>query len=914
MGVLAVGALAVGVSVYAAPRADGTARGKTEASRLVTGASEHLQAVVDGGGVATGTAYVGIKNDYKGLDGSTQRLHFVFQLGGWGGAIETWQITTEAGLCGGKLVKPVVGCATTADCTAAMGTGSKCTAGVCDVAFQNGTSADFPHFGIMINACGQADLRCGSTIGAFEPGTPDDGRKWYGGDLILDVVGLRGNCQLCPRSDSASFLILEGNNEIPIKQFNCANIDVPLKKCCVLDPPSCTDSTTLAECNALGGLHLGGVCADGCIECTTPGAPAPIECGDGDPCTQDLCAVDQTCANPPIAGFNPATQCCKGGTIAAKADADPCTDDVCDGTGACANRPANSCGAPAHPFSALGTTCDDGNACRYDDVCDGAGLCEGLDANLVPCQDSADCLDATGGALECIDSFCFCTLSPALTVVIDPGDAVDPNCFDDGEKVMATIHVGASLDTIVGGEVAIVYDPACMTLNGGVITVAPFDQILFEQYAPGVVYAAVGSWTGGVANGNFDLMALSFTKKGGCAACDICFTDANPRHTRLTNSVGQVVTVQPECSKQIRGDGVLTLTTPPGGKYNTECDKPARDVNWATPTAADTCELTEFWCGGLWQNPYTGEIVDVGTIGVDPYTGGRFPIGAATFCCSAANDCGETQRGCWTVDINDRTSLEVDLQLSPTMAGQPGSDALTRCIKFEVFSNCSTAPIVFSETVSFGGLFELVGKSQSSVKIPTAGQFACITARDQLHTLRSCYTFGGDDCDANGVLHATFKGDPFFGGNWLIGGNLDGFKKGSATASLNAIDITDFGMFVSQFPAEYGTGNTDCNTAGPHADINGDGLVDMLDFTFISMNFLEDSKDCCCPGSAAEVAAPRGRLSVSVAELRASGMAEAAAADIDGNGFVNTDDITAFLNGQTPVKKGQARSRTGTLR
>jgi hypothetical protein len=286
--------------------------------------------------------------------------------------------------------------------------------------------------------------------------------------------------------------------------------------------------------------------------------------------------------------------------------------------------------------------------------------------------------------------------------------------------------------------------------------------------------------------------------------------------------------------------------------------------------------------------------------------GGLFPIGDATFCCNAANKCGETARGCWTVTVNDQTTLDVDLQLSPTMAGHPGDDSLTRCIKFEMYPNSLTAPLVFQEDVDFGGLWDLVGKSQTSVKITGAGQWNCITARDQLHTLRACYIFQDGDCDADGVLHATFKGDPFFGGNWLLGGNLDGFKKESATASLDVIDITDFGMFVADYPNDYGHGNTPCKTDGPHADINGDGLVDLFDFTFISMNFLESSKDCCGGATAARP----GRTSISVRELRADGQADLAKADLNHDGLVNMDDISLFLNGQTPTK-GPVRSRTG---
>ena len=54
-GIMALGALAFSVSVYGAPRADGArgpAKVKSQASRLVTGASTHLNTALTEGGVA----------------------------------------------------------------------------------------------------------------------------------------------------------------------------------------------------------------------------------------------------------------------------------------------------------------------------------------------------------------------------------------------------------------------------------------------------------------------------------------------------------------------------------------------------------------------------------------------------------------------------------------------------------------------------------------------------------------------------------------------------------------------------------------------------------------------------------------------------------------------------------------------
>jgi hypothetical protein len=278
------------------------------------------------------------------------------------------------------------------------------------------------------------------------------------------------------------------------------------------------------------------------------------------------------------------------------------------------------------------------------------------------------------------------------------------------------------------------------------------------------------------------------------------------------------------------------------------------------------------------------------------------------------------------VTVNDETSLEVEVQLSPTMKTKQG-DGVTRCIKFEVFNNCVQAPITFSRDLLFGGLLQLVGHFNGHVKIDGAVQPACITARDQLHTLRSCYTFGEGDCDANGVLHATFKQDPFFGGNWLIGGNLDGWKKDNPNASHDIIDILDFGSLVSQWLGQSAAtplgyfdsdgdglpdGNTPCGRyTGTHADINGDGFIDLLDFSFIAMNFLDNSKDCCCPGSAS-LGNTTGRTEITVRELREQGMSDLSVADLNADGKVNMADMAALMTGGRPNLKANDDGKDGS--
>jgi len=212
---------------------------------------------------------------------------------------------------------------------------------------------------------------------------------------------------------------------------------------------------------------------------------------------------------------------------------------------------------------------------------------------------------------------------------------------------------------------------------------------------------------------------------------------------------------------------------------------------------------------------------------------------------------------------------------------------LERCIEFAFFSSCVENPVRLEETITFGAPYNLPGRAEDLAFKITPGQYACVTARDPLHTLRSV-----SDMNIVGTTYvAAFKNDPFFGGNWLIGGNLNRDA---------VIDILDFGIYVTQTQSP-APRDTPCGSAAPHADINGDGFVDSLDFTFISLNYLSADKDSCCPGSTA--AAPEEPLTkVTLTELRRMGMGELAAADLNGDGVLDAGDITAYLSGERATK------------
>jgi len=230
----------------------------------------------------------------------------------------------------------------------------------------------------------------------------------------------------------------------------------------------------------------------------------------------------------------------------------------------------------------------------------------------------------------------------------------------------------------------------------------------------------------------------------------------------------------------------------------------------------------------------------------------------------------------------------VALQLSPSMARGP----LHRCIEFEFFSNCLEPPEIVRQVVEFGFPFNLPGRAHRvRVEVPP-GRYECVTARDPLHTLRSV-----SDISIMGLEYrARFEGDPFFSGNWLVGGNIDGNE---------IIDILDFGAFVSQY-LETLAPDTSCEETDFHGDFNGDRIVDQFDWSFIVHNFLETDKHSCCPEQ--QIASePQGIMEISLSDLGLMGLSELSAADLNGDGMLNLEDVEAFAEWERSTRKASPR-------
>lgn len=600
-------------------------------------------------------------------------------------------------------------------------------------------------------------------------------------------------------------------------------------------------------------------------------------CNDRNGCTSGDTCTNGTCVGEP--NFETGVQCCNPatGAIMLIDDGDGCTDDSCDA----------ATGTVTHSPGGEGNACNDGVLCTADDKCGADGVCRGQNLNTLPCDSHDDCL---GAGCDFQTGFCTCSDTPTLSLLVQPSALPGNGCHTVGSDIIVNAELGFSTKLVAGGNLLIGYDPAVLKFLGIVPGrlvdgASPFGMELFKQIDEvngRISYAVAVSLTDPGTNGPALMAQLRFKALTACQTDELCFLNGNPFTTRLSDTRGKPVTFTRRCSGVLVINGTPpALVCPPSVAVNADPTRTTATIRWAAPSATSQCD------GAL---PMVCSGVHTSGVNMSPFTGGGgvFPSGIAQFECHTFDSCGGPGTCAWTVEVRRQNAVEVDLELSPRMSTDPRLQPLTRCIEFQFFSNCVESPAVVRESIAFGLPFNLTAHAANvQIKAP-AGQFACVTARDPLHTLRSV----SDLVVADGKYHAVFKGDPFFGGNWLINGNLNGD---------DVIDILDFGTLLDQYLSQLPPDAT-CELAERNADINGDGLVDALDLSFIAMNFLDADKDSCCPDAVASLR--RAPLtSISVEEAAQRGVRNAARADLNGDGVIDLQDMAELMrSGRVPDK------------
>ncbi len=639
----------------------------------------------------------------------------------------------------------------------------------------------------------------------------------------------------------------------PKSEFRSALLEV-IHETCIADA-NCDDRDACTHEDSCVGGRCVGEPIEGCRVCV-----ADIDCDDQNPCIVDEC-VGGFCEWSPA--FDE-TQCCSPatGTIIPISDGDPCTDDTCN----------PETGNVQHVPGGVGQSCDDGLGCTVNDTCDGSGVCGGSDINQQACSTDADCQDA--GSCNQTTGFCSCTDSPSLCIRV----SAPPNtsCLPGNQLLSFPVQLGASEQSVAGGQFMIVYDPAKLKF----VDVVPGHQedpaSIFEvelteivDESSGTIFYSVAASGAGVGTKEPAVMAVvHFMPKVSCGLVDSpCFAPDEDKPTFLVNVRGSMVLPQTCCSDPF---SVVvdqpTLTCPQSITKNADASRASAVASWSKPKGSSTCDgnLT-LQCEGV--NP-AGEAIDALA-----QEGGRFAIGTSTFHCKASDSCGRQAECDWSVNVFDEHTVVVDVAISAPMTPL----LVSRCLELEFFVDCLHPPLVIQQPVLLGGLFNFPGITRFSLKIPAA-QYRCLTVRDPLHTLRSFTMLSVE----NNQFVAHFQGDPKLGGNWLENGDLNGD---------GIVDILDHTLFMNKYNTRQDP-NTTCE-GNTHADFNGDGIVDVNDLVFIERAFNHSDAGACCSFHAT-ASAPVTELSQD--QLSGMGLGNLLRFDVNQDNVLNYLDVVGFLN------------------
>jgi hypothetical protein len=296
--------------------------------------------------------------------------------------------------------------------------------------------------------------------------------------------------------------------------------------------------------------------------------------------------------------------------------------------------------------------------------------------------------------------------------------------------------------------------------------------------------------------------------------------------------------------------------------------------------------------------------------------GGPFPPGVTTIDCDGTTDaCNNVSECIFSVGNSGLNGLHVEVELSPTMDAGP----LVRGIEFSV-SDCgdiaNPTEVDVCADVTFGFPWNVPGHGVAQAKIPP-GNWMCIEAWDPLHTLNATCDVVCEDIPQKGsTWFASFKGSKDLSDtcHWLVNGNLNGDIH---------VDVLDYVTYLNCVATNPNPGaDTPCGTPMAHCDLNGDGLVSLLDFSFILVNLFNDAKagcDAVCFPSATPQSVTEAVESLDLDAFIAAGFDASLfeIADVDNDGDVDVPDMALYLQngGTTDVRdrviKG-SRSVRGT--
>jgi hypothetical protein len=230
----------------------------------------------------------------------------------------------------------------------------------------------------------------------------------------------------------------------------------------------------------------------------------------------------------------------------------------------------------------------------------------------------------------------------------------------------------------------------------------------------------------------------------------------------------------------------------------------------------------------------------------------HFPVGVTTVTWTATASTGHSLSRSQTYEVLDHQLMTVDIDL---VGGMSPTLAYTLPMRVRLDSG-----VTLTQPISFAGNNGAV----TDIQVPVASAYGCVTIKSATHTLTNT-------------------------GSVSIAGTKYAVSAPIALASGdsnddNIVDILDFGIFMG----DRGPGKN----ALSRSNFDHNPVVNNSDFSFITLNFLRSGTDC---GGNLTGRAPLER--VSVKDLRRNGLGHLAAADLNGDGWVDPTDMGLYMQG-----------------
>ena len=430
--------------------------------------------------------------------------------------------------------------------------------------------------------------------------------------------------------------------------------------------------------------------------------------------------------------------------------------------------------------------------------------------------------------------------------------AADQTYYAAGEQVLVRVNMGVSGTGLRAADLSIVFDSSRLELvSAAPVAGSAFSlagaQTIDNNSVPGTLRFNVQVPSANPANtAAVGLANLVFNVRAGAGFCATSSLVTFGTVGGLASSLTTTTTVP--MVPQVSALGSISLLAQAPAISGTPADfSGASDAGTVLGAfiAAPTVVATDF-CGSALPLVTLVTYPDASTASAWPASG-MFPVGVTTIKWTTTDALNQVTSITRTVTVSDYQLLDLTVNLFGSI-----SQNSTRTVRIKI-----GAISQLHEVVTVAGVGTVTG-----IQVPVVGSIPCLLAKDILHSVSNAAS-----TSVVGVRYAASvvltQGDS----------NDD-----------DLIDILDFGNFLGDRGADL--------TRRGRSNFNSDLAVNNGDFSFISLRFLLTGDTC---GAFDAPGQPLSRISVR--ELRRRGLGNMTKADFNRDGWVDTTDMTIYMQG-----------------